>query len=243
MKQRIVSWFSCGAASAVASKLAIAEFGEVTIAYNFIKEEHKDNRRFLRDCEKWFGQKVVITIDDFYKGSIYNVFETNYMRTPNGSPCTRNLKKRVREKFQLPNDKQILGYTVEEMDRINTFIDANNDVDFYPILAEKGLTKNDCLAMIDRAGIELPVMYKLGYPHNNCVGCVKGGMGYWNKVRVDFPDEFKKMADMERRKGYTVLKDKKGPIYLHDLDPNRGRMEDEPEISCGLFCELAEKEY
>ena len=25
-------------------------------------------------------------------------------------------------------------------------------------------------------GIEIPVMYRLGYNNNNCVGCVKGGI-------------------------------------------------------------------
>ncbi len=37
-------------------------------------------------------------------------------------------------------------------------------------------------------------MYDLGYPNNNCIGCVKGGMGYWNKIRKDFPEVFQKRA-------------------------------------------------
>lgn len=32
-------------------------------------------------------------------------------------------------------------------------------------------------------------MYDLGYANNNCIGCVKGGIGYWNKIRIDFPEE------------------------------------------------------
>jgi len=251
---RVVSYFSCGAASAVATKLAIAEFGEINIVYNRVIEEHPDNMRFMKDCEEWFGQKVEITMHEGYGGSIYRVFEKNYMRTPGGSPCTRALKKQVREKYQLPDDKCILGYTAEEIKRIDQFIDANNGIDFYPILAERGILKEDCLAMIERAGIELPEMYKLGYSHNNCIGCVKGGMGYWNKIRKDFPEHFKRMADFEKRKGYTVLKEKdyelstkektvQKPLYLHDLDTDRGRFEDEPEISCGIFCEMAEREY
>ena len=244
-EQRFLSWFSCGAASAVATKLAIASVKNVTIAYCEVIEEHPDNKRFLKDCEKWFGQEVIILRDEFYKGSIYNVFETNYMRTPNGSPCTRALKKRVRLRFERPTDTQVFGYTSEEENRVNRFIDANNGVDIWPILIEKGLTKSDCLAMIEHAGIELPEMYKLGYRNNNCIGCVKGGMGYWNKIRVDFPDHFKRMADLEKRKGYTVLKEPKTsePIYLHDLDPERGNYPKEVEIDCGIFCQAAEDEY
>lgn len=47
---RIISWFSCGAASAVASKLAIQEHGEVEVIYQETHSEHPDNERFLVDC-------------------------------------------------------------------------------------------------------------------------------------------------------------------------------------------------
>lgn len=242
---RIISWFSCGAASAVATKLAISEGQPVTVAYCEVKEEHPDNKRFLRDCEKWFGQEIKILRNDFYDASIYNIFEKQFMRTPHGSPCTRALKKQVRKKFEKPNDTQVFGYTVEEQDRFDRFIDSNNDVDAWPILIEKGLSKSDCLAMIENAGIEIPTMYKLGYLNNNCIGCVKGGQGYWNKIRVDFPEQFKKMADLEKRRGYTVLKDSKTgkPLYLHDLNPNAGNYPKEPDIECSIFCHMAESDY
>jgi len=41
-------------------------------------------------------------------------------------------------------------------------------------LIDNDLSKENCLAIIDRAGIEIPMMYKLGYNNNNCIGCVKG---------------------------------------------------------------------
>lgn len=247
-EQRIVCWFSCGAASAVATKMSIAKNNgerELVIAYCYVKEEHSDNRRFLLECQAWFGQEIIILINDHYKGSILNVFETNFMRTPGGSPCTRALKKRVREKFQRTDDIHLFGYTAEEAGRLNDLIDANNEIEVISPLIDDGITKENCLAMIQNAGIELPVMYKQGYSHNNCIGCVKGGMGYWNKIRIDYPEEFNKMAELERRKGYTVLKEPKGgkPIYLDELDPNRGRMSEEPNIECGLFCLAAESSY
>lgn len=240
---RVISWFSCGAASAVATKLALAEFDEVIIAYTLVCQEHKDNMRFLADCEKWFGQKITGLMSEHYDGDIFKCFPGSYIRTPSESKCSSYLKKDVREKFQQPTDKQILGFTAEERERIDRFIDRNNGVDFYPILYDKGLTKADCKAMVERAGIDLPVMYRLGYHNNNCIGCVKGGMGYWNKIRVDFPDAFKKMAAFERSKKYTILKDENGPICLDELEPWRGRFNDDQPPSCGLFCLAAEQEY
>lgn len=248
---RIVCWFSCGAASAVATKMVLADkelraqYDEVVVAYCKIQEEHPDNERFYLECQEWLDYPITTIIHKGYNGSIYNVFEKNYMRTPAGSPCTRALKKQVRTKFQRHDDLHVFGYTVEEADRADKFIDANNEILTHWPLIDEQITKEATLAMIERAGIELPEMYKLGYEHNNCVGCVKGGMGYWNKIRVDFPDEFKRMADFEKRKGYTVLKEPKGgtPLYLHDLDPKRGRLKDEPKIECGIFCEMAEDKY
>jgi len=57
---RIVCQFSCGAASAVATKLTLAKYGQtrdVQILNAFIVEEHPDNRRFLIDSQLSTGQR------------------------------------------------------------------------------------------------------------------------------------------------------------------------------------------
>ncbi len=238
-EMRTVCWFSCGAASAVATKIAIKEAtGEIVIAYTEVKEEHPDNKRFLAECEEWFGKKIEILGNDFYDRSIYRVFEKNYIRTPKGAPCTRALKKQIRQRFEKPTDRQVFGYTAEEQARLDRFIDANADVDIWTPLIEKGLGKEDCLAMLRNAGIELPAMYKLGYHNNNCIGCVKGGMGYWNKIKVDFPEHFDRMAKLERFKKQTIFKDR----YLDELKPTDGNYPTEPNIECSIFCQMAEQE-
>ena len=236
---RTVCWFSCGAASAVATKIALKEAaGEVVIAYTEVKEEHPDNKRFLAECEQWFGQKIEVLGNDFYDRSIYRVFEKNYIRTPKGAPCTRALKKQIRERFEKPTDRQVFGYTAEEQARLDRFIDANADVNIWTPLIDKGLGTEDCLAMLKYAGIELPAMYKLGYHNNNCIGCVKGGMGYWNKIKVDFPEHFDRMAKLERFKKQTIFKDR----YLDELKPTDGNYPQEPNIECSIFCQIAEQE-
>jgi PP-loop superfamily ATP-utilizing enzyme len=241
MSKRIVCWFSCGAASAVATKLAIAENEgklPVVIAYTEVLEEHPDNKRFLAECEKWFGQKIVILGNDYYQRSIYETFKTSAMNIRGAAPCTRVLKKQVRERFEQVGDRQVFGYTAEEQQRYDRFIDANNDVDIWVPLIERGLGKEDCLAMLRNANIELPEMYKLGYHNNNCIGCVKGGMGYWNKIRVDFPEQFDRMAKLERFKKQTIFKDR----YLDELKPTDGNYPQEQSIECSIFCQMAEQE-
>ena len=242
-KQRILVWFSAGAASAVAAKLTLAEYGHenVVLAYTDPGTEHPDNARFLDDCEKWFNHEVVRLRSPKFKDT-WEVYEkTRYLVGPTGARCTAELKKKVRFAFERPDDRQVFGYTVEEKHRANRFREQNPGVELVTPLIDHGLTKSDCLAMIDRAGIELPVMYKLGYLNNNCIGCPKGGMGYWNKIRRDFPETFERMAAVERDLNVSILKDEKGRIFLDELDPSRGNHQDEPSCECSLLCTISEE--
>lgn len=78
-------------------------------------------------------------------------------------------------------------------------------------------------------------MYDMGYNNNNCIGCVKGGMGYWNKIRKDFPEVFAARAKLERDIGHSCI----NGVFLDELDPNRGRMSKEIMQDCGIMCYLA----
>lgn len=252
---RVVSYFSCGAASAVATKLALAECqkrGDIFRVINFeIKEEHPDNARFLKDCENWFGVPIRIVGNDHYGRSADRVFrETRFLVGPKGARCTAELKKAMRWEYGWPDDTVVMGYTVEEKHRLERLQASEPLLQMWPILIERGLTKEDCLAILERAGIELPAMYRLGYHNNNCIGCVKGQAGYWNKIRRDFPDRFAEMARIERELGRSICKRewtengerKLERIYLDELPPDLGDYPSEIEAQCGIFCHMAEQD-
>lgn len=180
---RVVSWFSCGAASAVATKLALQAkelphgASEIVIAYcDTSKREHPDNMRFLRDCEAWFGQPILILGNDEYERDPDVVFrKTRFLVGPTGARCTAELKKKVRWSFQRPDDVVILGYTAEEhKTRFERTQKAEPMTRFWPILSERNLSKGDCLGMLERAGIELPAMYRLGYRTTTASAASKG---------------------------------------------------------------------
>lgn len=247
---RIVVHFSCGAASAVASKLVLGDYGfshEVVLVNALLKEEHKDNRRFLADCEQWLGQPIIVLEDKKYGASVREVFRrVRYLKGLRGSPCRRELKGNVLNAFSRPGDTNVLGYTLEEEDRLDKYLAANPGVRVLNPLIDRGLTKADCLAMLKRAGLQLPVMYGMGYHNANCIGCVKGGAGYWNKIRRDFPEDFEEMARIEESigPGARLLRHRSGPLkgqrfYLRELHPDAGR-HDEINIECGAACEWAE---
>lgn len=241
--QRTVCWFSAGAASAVAAKLVLAKNPAAVIAYTDPGSEHPDNERFIRECEQWLGKEVIRLKSDKYKDT-WDVWEkTRFIVSPYGAPCTAHLKKSLRYGFERPTDIQVFGYTSEERHRADRFREQNPGVELVTPLIDHQLTKSDCLAMIERAGIELPSMYLLGYRNNNCIGCPKGGIGYWNKIRKDFPDSFLRMSILEREIGATVLRDSGQPLWLDELDPQRGNHVDEPSFECSLLCALAEDTF
>ncbi len=242
---RTLIWFSAGAASAVAAKLVLDEgLEDVVIAYTDPGSEHPDNVRFLAECEEWFGHSIERLRSDRYVDTWQVWAERRFLVSPEGALCTAELKKKVRYGFQRPDDVQVFGYTADEVERANRFRKQNPDVDLRTPLIEQGVTKAQCLGMLVSAGIALPAMYELGYRNNNCIGCPKGGMGYWNMIRRDFPETFDRMAALERELGHTVLRendpDKPGrisrPVWLDELDPTRGNMLTEPDIECSILC-------
>lgn len=248
IEKRIVCQFSCGAASAVATKLAIEQYGsthDVQIVNAFIVQEHEDNRRFLADCEKWFGRTITVLRDEKYGASTLEVFiRERFMTSRHGAPCSRHLKRKLMDAWRRQDDAMVLGFTAEERGRYDDILDRFPNA-LAPLI-DRNLRKADCLAMVERAGIELPVMYRLGYNNANCIGCVKGGKGYWNKVRRDFPERFDELATVQESlgKGANFFRDHKSGerFSLRELDPAAGR-HNEVLPECGLMCYMAEQEY
>lgn len=243
-KDRAIVWFSCGVTSAIAAKLALNKYKHlpVVIAYTDTGSEHPDNKRFLKECEEWFGQEITILKSEKY-ADIWEVFEkTRYLAGINGARCTVELKKTLRHKFErCATDIQVFGFDASEEKRADRFRNNNPEVTLDTPLIDRGLYKEDCLALLEKANIELPAMYKLGYRNNNCIGCVKGQQKYWNKIRVDFPDVFDRMSKVERKLNAAINKTYAGGkgrqrLFLDEMDPEAGRDDPDMNIECGILC-------
>lgn len=243
MSQKAIAWFSCGAASAVATVLAAIKYGSaLEVVYCRVVDEHPDNLKFLYRFSEVTGIPIKVVMNEKYNGSVDAVIERrNFIKGPRGAQCTVLLKQDVRKRYKTAEEyndyNQIFGFTIDERARAGRFQDNNPEVwpDF--ILIENKITKQDCYQYLQSLGLELPAMYRLGYENNNCIGCVKGGMGYWNKIRVDFPEVFAKRAAQERKVGHAINKDKFGPVWLDELDPSRGVFKNDSPGDCGFSCE------
>ena len=232
---RGIGWFSGGVTSAVAIKMAL-DFGhDVDIYYFETNQHHPDHARFLKDCENWYGQRIHIIHNKKAK-SVHDILRKGFINSPNGAYCTHLLKKKMRVELEkiVPYDFQIFGFEYEkkQINRAIRFEEQYPEAKAVFPLIELKLDKKQAMIELQNAGIELPMMYKLGYSNSNCIGCVKGGMGYWNKIRVDFPDVFNEVAKIERQVKRTCIKGK----YLDELDPQAGRHEELSLPECGVVC-------
>lgn len=240
-ESRVLCWFSCGAASAYAARLTCEKYPHAEVVYcDTLKYEHPDNARFMRDCERWMGREIKLLRSDKY-ADIYDVFDkTGWLVGPAGARCTTELKKKVRRAYQKDGDIHVFGYTVEEIHRREQLRIGEPDLTCEFPLIDRGITKQNCLEALFRADIAIPMMYRMGYSNNNCIGCVKGGAGYWNRIRRDFPEYFAKMAAQERKMNVAILKKdvngKRVKVFLDELPHDMGRGDAEPDIECGVLC-------
>lgn len=233
-EKKIIGWFSCGITSAVACKLAVEKYGKenVILIYFEIDSAHKDNERFILDSEKWIGVKIERRRSSKYKDQFDVIEKTRYVNGPGGARCTKELKKDVRAAVEkeITFEHQVFGFEFEkkEINRAIRFNQQNpNTNPIFPLIDAK-LTKEHC------AGIALPTMYTLGFHNNNCKMCVKGGMSYANLIRKHFPEDFNRMALLERKIGRSCIKNK----FLDELGQDEGRHQPPILPDCGTFCEI-----
>jgi hypothetical protein len=280
--KKIICWWSGGATSAVACKVALDMFGKENCRVIMIdtKNEHEDTYRFKTDCEQWYGVSIsrigafknvnqdpdyeFVNIGYDYK-DIQDVWFTHKsLNVATGAICSTQLKRRVREEWQKLNeyDHQVFGFEFDkkEFNRAKSLsLNHPKAKGIYPLLL-LGYDKEHCLQLLADAGIVPPEMYQLGFRNNNCfdTGCVQGGIGYWQKMKRDFPAKFEAMAAVEHQltalksSPVTMLKDqskeakKSGNVLVflkkHPEYPNLKSIDEMPEckveplFECNGFC-------
>jgi len=237
---RRISWFSCGAASAVATKLSAPD----VIAYCETGSEDADNARFMADCVPWFGKEITRLSHREFK-STWDVWaKRQYLSGVDGAPCTGLLKVEPRLAFQRPDDIHIFGYTADASDvhRADAIRGNWPDLQIETPLIDRGLTKSACFSLIESAGLRLPRVYAMGFPNANCIPCVKAtSPAYWSLVRARFPAEFDRMAKLSRELGVRLTRIKGVRIFIDEI-PADYPTTDAIAPECDFLCSLAEQD-
>lgn len=257
--------------SAVACKMAIDLYGKENCRVLFMdtKNEDADSYRFLGDCEEWYGLPIeVISFVPRRYLSIQSVWrQYNALNNAQGAICSSSLKRDLRLAWEKENEgqwlHQVYGFDITESKRARSMkLNHPQANPIFPLMLH-AMSKKECIEMIETAGLQIPRAYYMGFLNNNCLktGCVKGGIGYWQKMRRDMPEVFQAMSDMEHElslaAGYpvTCLKDqsneakekvdkKDALVFLvkNPMFPDNKELADmreckvEPLVECNGFC-------
>lgn len=231
---------SGGVASAVATDRAIQRYGRenVTLWFADTSWEDPDLYRFLDDLmQRWGGDLIR------YKDgrTPLQIAETqNIIPNSRIAPCTKELKIFPFRRYLKTVPKPVtvlLGLDWKEQHRHEgprrNYESIEGVTVDYPLMW-KPFEHQPYQTVVFSWGIKVPVLYALGWGHNNCGGrCVKQGMKDWLRLRQEFPERFNDVRDWETqqreigdaRKDYTILKVRKGgvntPITLVDLVKER----------------------
>ena len=263
MIKDIICWWSGGVTSAVACNMANDLFpNQCRFIFIDTKNEDDDTYRFMKDCQELYDSEIETISSDSYSGVKECWYKHLSLNVATGAICSYKLKRVVREKWEKKNKfrHQVFGFDINESKRAIS-IKANHSQTnpIFPLMMY-GLEKTDCIEMIESYGIEVPKMYQLGFQNNNCfkTGCVQGGIGYWQKIKREYPEKFNNMAKIEhelsdiKKEPVTMLKDqsnsakeknnqkvflKKHPDYPNTkcIDDMKGR-EPKPLFECNGFC-------
>ena len=239
---RTISWFSCGAASAVATKLTLATHEDVEVCYCDTGAEHEDNKRFMGECEEWFGREVTILKSDEFEDTWAVWEKRRYIAGIAGAPCTVALKVIPRLDFQRVDDIHVFGYTSEETARANRLREHQFELTVETPLIERGLTKSACLEMVTRAGLKLPVTYAQGFPNANCLPCPKAtSASYWALIREHYPDKFDRMAKLSRELGARLARLDGERVFIDEI-PLDHKTTQAIVPACDFLCAIAEQD-
>ncbi len=259
MANNIICWWSGGVTSAVAGKLAIDLYGKDRCVFIFIDthNEADDTYRFKQDCETWYDKPIESVWNPKYKTIQEVWYKFKSLNVANGAICSSELKRAVRLQYEKDNqyDQQVFGFDIKEANRALAMkLNYPKSKPIFPLLYH-ALSKKDCIQILFDAVIEPPSAYGL-FNNNNCMktGCVQGGIGYWQKMQIEIPENFYRMAEVEheltnlRGEPVTMLKDQSknnpGLVFLlphpdypfiKDISMMKGKYP-EPLMECNGFC-------
>ena len=226
--------------------------------------EDPDLYRFLDDQERYFNITINRLADGRTPFDVWHDARAIRLKLPNGveiAPCSKILKRElgdkwIRDNFELGTYTRVFGMSWDESHRMERLEAELAPVPVWFPLAERPFVDKCHIAdFLESIGISPPLLYKLGFSHNNCGGgCVKGGQAHWALLWRKFPDRYAIWEAREARflaeinPAATILRDRRGgvtkPLSLTEFRERleRGEGYDRDEWGgCGCFAPVVQE--
>ncbi|MFJ7953939.1 phosphoadenosine phosphosulfate reductase family protein [Lysinibacillus sp. NPDC096418] len=156
---KTIAWFSGGVSSFISIFLLKDQIDE--IYFIDVKEQHPDTYRFLKDCEKAIGRKFTIIKNEKTHSAVEVIRKRRYINGPSGAPCTSELKRKVRQRWEQTQDdllRYVWGYDSEEKHRAERLLQTTPEHEHVFPLIDAMLTKDEVHGLLERLGIKRPLM-------------------------------------------------------------------------------------
>lgn len=250
----VIVTLSGGKASAYCADWAFKNYhkDDIILYFNDTQWEHPDLYRFLKDLEKYFNHKITIDSDG---RSPEDLFYKQHALANNRMPfCSRILKAERLQKFYKDGDILIFGIGAYEQHRAERISQVYQLVatktDKWPKirfpLIEYNISKEQIDQFIIDAGIEIPLLYKLGFLHNNCSGgCVRAGKKHWKLLLEKLPEVYRERERVEEEvrkflgKDVHFFKDETLKHFRERIEAKEKielNKDDENEVECIGIC-------
>jgi hypothetical protein len=225
---RHVPMWSSGITSWAAAKIVIDRHGaeNVTLLFADVRAEDEDNYRFNRDAERHLGMSITVVADGRTPQEVLR--DKRWIGNARIAPCSHLLKqvpcrRWLEENCDPASTVLYIGLDAYEPERV----EANRrkwapwTVEF-PLIEPPYYPKEHWLREARAAGLEPPVMYRLGFPHANCGGaCVRAGQAQWGHLlnsalpdrfgaRFDSWETFERDMQQELGTESAILRDRRG---------------------------------
>lgn len=229
----IIVALSGGKASAWCADWALKHYTkkDIILYFNDTKWEHPDLYRFLNDLSAHFRHPITFDSDG---RSPEQLFHDHHALANNRMPfCSHELKAKRLQAFYKHADTLVFGIGADEMHRAQRLVGVYQVVAaktnrwpklLFPLIQEN-VSKEQVSDFLKDAGIQEPLLYRLGFLHNNCSGgCVRAGKKHWKLLYEKLPEVYAERERVEREMRERFDKD---ISFFKDetLEEFRGRIE------------------
>lgn len=251
----VVVAISGGKASAWCADWALKNYPkeDVILYFNDTKWEHPDLYRFMDELSKHFDHPITHDSDGRNPEQLF--YDNNSLANNRMPFCSRILKAERLQKYYKDGDVLVFGIGAGESHRANRIVGVYQTVAVktgkwpqlrFPLISEN-TTKQQIDDFLNDAGIKEPLLYRLGFLHNNCSGgCVRAGKKHWKMLYKKLPGVYAERERVEReireylRKDIHFFKDETLEVFRERIE--RGELssyydtDDEEETECIGIC-------
>ena len=238
-----IVFYSGGIGSWGTAKRIIEKEGKenVILLFTDTLAEDKDLYRFLEETVAEMGAEFVSIAEGRTPWEVFK--DKRWLGNSRIAQCSHILKQEMSSKWikeHFRPDECILYLGIDWTEIHRTEKPVKNWAPYkvkFPLCEPPYTTKDELLEELKALGIEIPLLYKYGFSHNNCAGmCIKGGQGHFINLLKSFPDRFEWMENYEKEMREYLQKDvsiltrtKNGQKENFTLEQLRKEYEEKPD--------------